>query len=189
MNEETAKANYLKLFIIIIIFIIIISGGIGFYFAQGWLRQLTIDTNSAVAEANKISSTKTNLTTVNDPETKDLANRTINMIYSDNNFQAQVTRDLNIYANNTGITITNVSLAPDIIESDEDQLDLFGDLDVKKISISIGSPVSFTNLMQFIKRIETNTPKIQINKISLSNVRANSGDVTVEPIIIEVYTK
>lgn len=169
---------------ILVIFMLAIGGAVGFYYARQWIDQLTVETNSVIETASKIVSDKSSPTRPSDATTKDLADKTLAMIYPANDFQAQATTDLQKYASETGIVINSISTI-----ADSTTHILPGNIKVKKLAVSVSSPVSFASLMQFVKAIETNTPKMQITSLNLSNVHANKGDVTVEPLNIEVYVR
>jgi hypothetical protein len=57
------------------------------------------------------------------------------------------------------------------------------------VSVTLGNPVEFTKLLEFIQAIETNVPKMKLTGISMDSSSGQSGSVSVKPIIIEVYTE
>lgn len=57
----------------------------------------------------------------------------------------------------------------------------------KTVNVTLKSPLDYTSLMSFIKRIENNSTYLHITSISLTKAEANS--VTVLPFTIEVYTR
>jgi len=57
------------------------------------------------------------------------------------------------------------------------------------VSVTLGNPVQFSKLFEFIQAIESNTPKMKLTGISMDSVAGQNDAVSVQPIIIEVYTK
>ncbi|MEI7689530.1 MAG: hypothetical protein WCI79_01015 [Candidatus Saccharibacteria bacterium] len=190
MNEDNVKANSLRTFMIVAILIMIIGGGLGFYFAQNWLRQMAADNNALTAKIDE--NNKTTIKSSTDSggsEMKELVTQTARMITLSDNFQIQTTTDLNKYAQEAGITITGIEPVADGTTEPGTIPELFTGIKSKKIIVSIGSPVSFVGLIKFIKALETNSPKLQITNMNISKVRANNDSVTVEPITVEGYVR
>lgn len=186
MSEEVLKPNIFKNIILIISIIVTIGGCIGFYLVQGQIRQLAIDVNTDIATANKANA-NTTLSEISDPQLKETSDKAIGMLYPTTNFQTLVTKDLQQYASAYGVKINSVSLTTN---SNSTKLPtLYKKVKTHRLLVSVGSPVSYTKLLKFIKAIETNNPKMQITNLNLSNIHANTGDVTVEPITIEIYTR
>ncbi len=57
----------------------------------------------------------------------------------------------------------------------------------KEVNVVLATPVDYDALMAFIKAIETDEMYMHINRITLTKSEGNT--VTVQPLIIEVYTK
>ena len=187
MKEKGVKANSLKIIMIILIFIIVGSAGFSFYYTLNNIRSLVIDTNTVLDKANASRQITSGVKTSADTTTENLIKITNSMLYQKDNIIDETTKDLQKYATESGITLNSVS--PATAQGQNNLPTLFSKIKSTRISLSIGSPISFAKLIKFIKAIETNKPKMQITNLNLSNVHANAGDVTVEPINIEVYTR
>ncbi|HZJ34980.1 MAG TPA: hypothetical protein VFD55_03165 [Candidatus Angelobacter sp.] len=189
MKKPNIKAASLRTFMSFIIFIMIGSAIVGFYYAQDWLSKF----------ANEVSSITTTESTKNEDDAQALnqlkneiatnqttANKAASMIASTQNYQTQVTQDLDKYASNTGISITDygfekpaIAIAPLSINGVQQSY----------VTITLKNPVKFTNLIKFIKSIESNTPKMQLTGVNLNYDPVSDNDVTTEPLVIEVYTR
>src|SRR5665811_1258 len=109
MKKSNVKATTLRTAMSFIVFIMIGSAIVGFYYAQDWLSKF----------ANEVSSITTTESTKNEDNAQALnqlkneiatnqtaASKAASIIASTQNYQSQVTQDLNKYASNTGISIT-----------------------------------------------------------------------------------
>jgi len=190
MKNSDIRANTLKRIMMVIITIMVLGSGLGFYCAQNWLKDLTIETNALMAKAYKNDSkSKNNIAPVTDNQIVSLANKTMEIISQPTNFEQKITADLTKYAQESGVTLVSITLVPDNQNSQEGKPPLANGVISKKFTINIGSPAPFNGLLKFAKAIETNSPKIQITNMNLSNIRANRDSVTIEPITIEVYVR
>jgi len=192
MRENDIKANTLKKIMITIITIMIISSGLGFYFVQNGLKDLTIETNTLMFKAynnDSKSRSKDNAAPATDSQIIKLADRTMELISQPANFEQKSKSDITKYAQESGITINSITLVSDDQNNQDGKPPLANGVSSKKMLVSIGSPAPFNGLLKFAKAIETNLPKMQITNMNLSNIRANKDSVTIEPITIEVYVK
>jgi hypothetical protein len=177
MKKSHIKATALRTAMIITIFVIIGISATGFYyFTQSLLSKFAIKVSSNSINVN-ISKSTTNSNNVN---------KANSVIASSQSYKNQVTQDLNKYASSTGVSITNLSFTQPTISSTEPSIT---GVESKFATITLKSPVVFTNLMQFLKAIENNLPKIQLTGISLGRATGSNDSVTVEPLTIEVFTR
>jgi hypothetical protein len=186
MKKFHFKATTLSIAMTIILLVL---GGLiigGFYYAQDWLRGLSgTSTQSA-------TSVVTDTTIPNQPQNNTTAQDAVSfkstaLVSSKSDYQTKIQQDLNKYASETGVTIKDYSTtqAPSNITATP----LINGVEANYVKITLENPVTFTNLIKFIKAIETNIPKMKITGINLSRAN-NSGDsIKVDPIIIEVYTR
>jgi hypothetical protein len=187
MNEGSLKANNIKIIMIIIIVIMIAGSGFSFFYTLGKIKGLVIDTNTALKKASTSNITSGGTANTSDKEMKNLIDITNDMLYNQPTTLTDLTNDLTKYANESGVTLKTIDPTANTLNPKLPTL--FEKIKSQKFIIAIGSPTSFNGLMKFIKAIETNNPKIQISRLNLSNIRANAGDVAVEPIVIEVYNR
>lgn len=174
MKEPKMKASILRTIMIISIFVIIGISIAGFYF---FVQIITSEFPPEISS----NSTGSGLTTNNTATSK--ANR---LISSSQNYKDQVTNDLNKYASNAGISISNIDFTQQTALSTDMAI---SGVESKFAIITLTNPVTFTGLMKFLKSIENNLPKMQINGIDLKPASGSNGSVTVEPLTVKVYTR
>lgn len=185
MKSEEIKPKFLRNMLLVIVFVLLAVSGFGFYRAQDMISQLVIEANSAASRKSSLLTNNQETSSISDAETKELADKANNLVYNAATLQSALKNDLNIYANNSAIDINNISIQNNTLES----IYRNGVVKSEKVTVTLGSPLHFTSLMKFLKSIETNTPKIQITNLELTNTNANIGDVAVKPITMEVYVK
>ncbi len=187
MNKNHFSASTLRIMLIslIVILLVVLIGG--FYFAQNWL--LTDATNIKAKGYNSVSG---NLSTnqlanlkIDVNNHKDASTKSNQLFYSKQSYTQDVKKDINEYASRIGITISDISptSAPTI---DANQT-LISGVTAEFFSVTIKNPVQFNQLFEFVKAIESNLPFIKLTGISMDS--GSDKNVTVKPMIIEVYTK
>ena len=175
-----------KILIISLLLIAVLLIG-GFYYAQIWLKDFANNSNS-----NSQLPTNTNIPADQSQIQSDLNNqkaavdKATKIVASKQDYQTKIKQDLDKYALDTNVTITDyaptqptaTTSAPTIngVQSDY-------------IKVTLKNPVHYTNLIKFIKAIETNIPKMELTGINLTHTQESEDSVTVEPLIIKVYTK
>lgn len=205
MKKQTSlSATRLRLILSISLFAIALIGGVAFAFINGQLKSYAVDISHKVIDAN---SSRDNVQTLqriqqelaND---KDIIART-NSIVADSQsyvYQDQIVSDLNKYANAAGITITNMDFSASTGGTGStntsaptpttNKTATPAPSGVKSVSVSVTlkNPVGYENFLRFIRSIEDNLTKMQIQKVSLS--KGTSGnDISSDVLTIQVYTK
>jgi len=188
MKKTSISATTLEK--IILITLLLITGLVicCFYFVQiGLIDYARNNTN--------ISNTTTNNTKTTEQDTlqKDILNqkipadKAIALVIPRQNFKDNIKQDLNKYASDTGVTITNYETTqpPTIVSN----VPLINGVQSDYVKITLQNPVTFINLLKFIKAIESNIPKMNITGITINHTADSSTLITVEPITIEVYTR
>lgn len=189
MKKSHIKATSLRSAMSAVVFIIIILSSVGFYYAQDWLNQLAIEIGSTVSESTAGSDDQALKQLQDDIARNQIsANKANNIIAPSHNYQSLIVEDLNKYASSTGVSIASYKWDQSV-PAGTSALAAIDGVSSGFITITLDNPVTFTNLIQFIKAIESNLPKMQITGISLSRDSNSANAVTVEPITIGVYTK
>jgi hypothetical protein len=174
---------------IVIIVLFIGSSAFGFYYVQDKLNTFATSVGQTIAES-VVGGTNTQAITklqAKITEIQPAADKANTLTTSSQDYQNQMVKDLNKYAANTGITITDYNFtvqAPAGAKSAS-----IGGAGTGFITISLGNPIPFANLMKFLKSIESNIPKMQISGINLSRSQSPANSVTVEALTIAVYTR
>jgi len=190
MKKSKTKATTLRTFLSVFIIIIIGLSVIGFYYTQDWLNKLAVEIGRTVSDSTAGNSNTQAFKNLQDDIAKNQvsAKKANNIITSSQNYQSQVPQDLNKYASSTGVSIVSYNLTQSATAGVQSSVSING-VQSSFITITLGSPVQFTNLMQFLKAIESNLPKMQLTGINISSVPGSDNTVTIEPLTIEVYTQ
>lgn len=57
------------------------------------------------------------------------------------------------------------------------------------ITVTLESPVNYENLLQFVHDLDQNLPKLKLRGVNLSPDAKSSSNITVQPLVIEMYTR
>jgi len=190
MKKNGMKATTLRTTMVIIIIITIGIATFGFYYFQGKLNTYAISVGQTVSESTAGSSS--NAQTIKKIQadiaaTQAIADKSASITASSLDYQNQTIADLNKYASNTGISIIDYNFSQSATTAKTSSL--AGGIGTSFITITLGNPISYTNLIKFLESIETNLPKMQLTGINISHDQNNSDTITVQPLTIEVYTK
>ena len=187
MKKTSLKATTLRKIMITTILIIIGILSAGFYFGQDWLSKYANQTNSTTSNSSINGVNSQSLRQIQDEisKNKSIGSLADNMTASKQDYQNQIKTDLEEYASNTGISITNYDWSITPVNNNM----TVNNLDTKFVKITINNPVPLKNLIQFFKGLESNLPKIQITDLNLNPSSTSKDNVTVDPITIMVYTK
>ena len=181
MIKKGIKATNLRNIIISIILIVTILVIGGFYFTQEWLKNftqevVTIDNSSKIKHSvHDLNELKFNVTRMQETN-----NKAISVFMTGNDIKNQITSAINNYAVYNNINITNYS---------QIQTDTHNNIQTNSITVTLANPIPFNNLMIFMKMIENNIPKMQIDGINATRSQTSNSSVVVEPFTIKVYIK
>ena len=171
-----------NLLTILLILVFVITGG-GFYYAFGRINDYATTVNQAVVSAHtntgsSASATTQQLTALLAKETT--VTSTLDKFYaSSSSFQAQAIQDITTYAHDSNLAIGNVTLDSST-----------GAAGHPLMTVPLKTPVSYTSLLKFMSYIQNSLPKMQIQGVTLSHINNGSADsVTVTSITVEVVTQ
>ncbi|MDB5167168.1 MAG: hypothetical protein JWN26_313 [Candidatus Saccharibacteria bacterium] len=167
------------------IVLLVLLAGVGFYFAQNLLHNFAVSVSHTIADSQASGTGLQSLQTLQDELStqQDIITKTNNIFTSTTTYQTQAVQDLSTYAAATGITITNYTF-PVVAASSTATT-----IPTTQVTITLGSPVSYTNLLKFMTEVEGNLPKMQITGINLSRISGDSSSVKIDQLTIAVYTR
>jgi hypothetical protein len=174
--------------IIILTLIIGLSVG-GFYFAQNWLRTMVINynyqnnTSQSATTPNTTQASKQLETDVSSHQV--IADKAAGLIAS-SNYQSDIKSDLDKYAKNTNIRISDISLTE---APGDKKTQAISDVNSRYLKVTLINPMSYTDLLKFIKAIETNIPKMNLQGINIKSESELTGSVTADPLIIKAFIR
>jgi len=189
MKKTQLKATSLRTMMLTVLFLIIVILIGGFHFVQSWLNDLAISSNASnSSQTTSTTDSQTIKKLESDISNQKVANdKATGMIVSKQNYLSDIQQDLNKYASDTGVTISE-SKASDI-PATTTNAPLINGVQSNYVSVALKNPTSYAGLIKFIKAIETNIPKMKLMSINISRAGDSGNNVNVEPFIIEVYTK
>lgn len=191
MKKSGIKATTLRTIMSITIFLVIGFSVFGFYYIQSYLLRpyaLLAGQSVAKSQVNNGSAKETKDLQADIAKRKPAADLANSILVPSPDFQGQIVKDLNKYASDTGMTITDYSFAQSTIIKQK-MPTLVGGANLSYITITLKNPVKFTSFIQFLKSIESNIPKMQLSGVSLNGTQSSTDSITVDPLIIGMYTK
>jgi hypothetical protein len=189
MKKTKMKATTLRRSMTTILIIAICASTVAFYYIQSQLNTYAISTRKVISESTLGGTGTAGITKFQEEiaEAQVVSQKAITITTPIQDYQTQAIKDLNKYAANAGITITDYSFSQST--SSKTATTLPNGVGVSSVTITLNNPVPYSNLMQFLKSIENSTPKIQLDSINISPDQNNKNAVTVQPLTIEIYTR
>lgn len=195
----TLNASNVRLILSVSLFIIIGASGAGFIYVQKQLRQYAVEVSHKKVDAlasdgniQTLESVKAELDANQNVSEKAQALKATNALP-----QFRIVDDVTTIAKNNNIVITSfdftdapqtttapaatapTAVAPVTSPSPTGHVSL---------TVSLQSPINYTDFLQFLRDIEQNIPKMQVQGVNLGN-SGGTGGFSVEPLIIQMYTK
>lgn len=203
MKKEQKKMNAVTVrnALSALMVIIVIGAAAGFYFGLQIIKDYALDVSHTVSDANasgqniqKLSVLKTQLT-----ERKTLVTKANQLFATQDTYQLQSLKDIQKYASEAGITITNTDFNTAAASTPPTATGTAAAPTPAKVVpatsghslvVTLQSPVSYAKFIQFLDSIEGNLPKMQITSVGISRPENASGDlVTIDKITITVATR
>lgn len=210
--KKSLNAKSLRVILAASMLLLIAGAVAGFIFAQKQLQAFAtaisqIEADAAVGDDNIIT-LKQLETTLKD--VRDVKSKADSIAVPTSDYPVAVIKNITNIANKSGIPLTGISYS----DGDSSTTAATGTptpttpapttatpgatatpstvttptgVTKKTINVSTASPVSYDNLMNFLKRIENDDMYLHITKVSLTKSEGNT--VTTQPFIIEVYVR
>jgi len=187
-KAKTMTAVSLRTILVIALLITIAASCLGFYQAQGQLREFAVTVGQIIGNSKSGTTSPDGLIALQQQlaARQTSIDKAASVTVAGTGYQSQAIKDLTKYATDTGITITNYT-ASDVATTATATTEIFG-IKSKYLTITLQNPVKMNSLVKFLSLVETNLPKMQLTGISLSQADGNSM-VSVDPLTIGVYTK
>ncbi len=189
MKKNKFNASTLRTLLLVCVILLIVAIVGGFLFASNWISDNATDTKtkSYTSVSGNLSQTEIINLQEDINAHRSASVKATGLIASGQTFINIIRQDLNKYATDTGITITDFGLSqkPSFMTTDAPITGVVP----QYITISLSSPIAYAKLYEFINAIESNIPKMKLTGISLDSVSGQNGLVSIKPMIIEVYTE
>lgn len=194
----TLNASSARLILSVSLFIIVGVSGIGFTYAQKQLSQYAIEVSHKKVDAlasdgniQTLQKTKSELDANQNVSDKARALKATNELP-----QFTIVDDVTTIAGNNNIAITSfdftdspqtttapasgtTATTPTAPQPTSGHISL---------TVSLQPPINYTDFLQFLHDIEQNIPKMQVQGLNIGN-SGGTGGFSVEPLIIQMYTK
>lgn len=198
-------ATRLQLILSVVMILIVVATSAGFWFIQRNLREYASAISVLNANAN---SGDQNLKTLNGLQARlDAERMAIDgahaLVADQATYADQVIADLTRIAAAAGVRITSFEFVEDVAAPTAPAAGTTATLPAagatpispaapagvvkKTVSVSIESPLSYSELMKFLSGIETNPLKMQIPSVTMT--KGENTDVTTQQFSIEVYVR
>lgn len=180
MKNSKLTAVSLRGILATMIVLMIALAGVGFYFAQDWLRSYSRTVGQSVADSISTGNDIQNLQKLQGEleERQDTIAKASNLITSTQTYQSQSIQDLKTYAAISGVAISNFSFTT--IGATASASSGSG------VTVTLSSPVPYTSLLKFLTLVEGNIPKMQVSSMSLGRIAGSADSVKIDTITIEV---
>lgn len=183
-----------------------LAGGI-FYLGRGQLDTLATDVGRAIADAN---ASQNNIEQLKKTERELEANRDVfartGKVVADSkqyNYQNVIVNDLNVYAQQYGLSITNIDFSsasgtsttpatpttPTSPEAGAGAASSGSSVKTVTVNVTLENPVDYDSLLRFVRAIERNLTKMQVASFSVTKSAENPNDVSTNSLTIELHVK
>jgi hypothetical protein len=183
------KASSLRKVLTALMILLILAIGAGFYYGLEQVKAYAVEVSHTVIDADasgqnigKLQALKKALA-----DSESLVAKANKLFTTDANYQSQGLKDVQKYASDFGLTISNTNFDAPVPAAGATPPTVAAG---HSFVITLQSPVSYIQLLKFLDAIEGNLPKMQINSISLERPTSGKADqVSVGDITIVVSTR
>ncbi len=201
MKKSKINAINLRTILSIIVVLLIGISAVGFFFGQNWLRIQAIEVSHTIADSRAGGNNIQALKKLQQDllERQDIVNKANSITTPSQNYQNQTIQDLDKYATDSGLIISNYNFVPSAAAATAPttggatpapaQTTAVGTAS-SSVTITLASPISYTKLLKFMTAVEGNLPKMQVSSINLGRVAGSDSDsVKTDQLTVEVYTQ
>ncbi len=186
MKKQIQATSVRKLLTALIV-LLILAGAAGFYYGLQQVKDFAVTVSHTSADATASAQNVKALQQLKEnlAESETLVNKANQLFSTDANYQSQALKDVQKYASEAGLTISNTNFDP---QASATTTGLIGA--GHTFVISLQSPVDYKKLLQFLDSVEGNLPKMQI--VSLDLTRPTSGsanEVVIGDTTIQISTR
>jgi hypothetical protein len=180
MAAQSFKPQTLRAVLIILLVLVLSCGAGVFYLGLQKVDGIALEVNHSIAdaEASKLRIDKLQVLKNQLSQSDALIAKANQVFASPDNYQSQAITDVQKYAQASGVSITKTEFSAPVAGTNP------------TMTVSIASPVSYDDLIQFLNSVESNIPKMQVTNIGINHINGNNaGLVTVNDIKIMIATR
>ncbi|MDB5162131.1 MAG: hypothetical protein JWM52_639 [Candidatus Saccharibacteria bacterium] len=187
MKKPGMKATSVRGLLTFVVIVLIAGTVAGFYFGLQLVRDASVDVSHTAQDAqasgkaiDDLQQLKITLT-----QSQALVTKANQLFTTSTAYQAQALKDVQKYANETGVTISKTNFDTGSANDPNATANTS-----KPLSITLQAPVSYSKLLNFLDAIEGNLPKMQVTSMELIRpVGGGIDNVTVGDVKIVVSTR
>jgi len=190
MKNESKKfsATTMRNILAFLLVLILVGAAAGFYFGLQIVKAYAIDVSHTVADSNASGTNIEELSVLKQElsERETLVTKANQLFATQDNYQLQSLKDIQKYASEAGITISDTEFDKEAANSASASPGTNG----HSVVVTLQNPVSYAKFIQFLDAIEGNLPKMQITGVGITRPTTASGDQIVsDKITITVAAK
>jgi cytoskeletal protein RodZ len=195
MKKKPITAANLRIILFVIVFLMIGVGLVGFYLARKTIQSYAVSVSHSVADSEASADNVHTLQTIQKEltEQQSAVVKASEIAAPSSTYQNQVITDIDTYATLADVQVQNFGFSAPVAGTTAPTTATAGGITspTSTVIVTIGSPVAYTNLLEFIQEIENNLPKMQISSINISRSVSGSDSnlVTTDTLTIEVFTE
>jgi hypothetical protein len=205
MKLSSFTATNLRLTLSISLFAITLLAGVLFYFADQQLQKVAVDVSHTVVDASASQNKVQTLQRIQRDldKYKDVISQANSIVAASQSYQYQdqIVSDLNKYAAKSGITITNMDFAAADTSTGSTSTNKTGGatptpgaaapsgVKTTSVAVTMENPIGYSSFLKFLRSIEDNLTKMQVQKISLSKGTGTGDQVSSDVLTIQVYVR
>lgn len=120
-------------------------------------------------------------------DNKDSVNRAADIVADTKyyQYQDQIVQDVTSYASASGLTVLGFGFT----SSNPSRSSSIKGLKTVVATVSLKSPVPYTNYLRFLKLIERNLTKMQVSELAISNDLKSPNTISSPVVTLEVYVR
>lgn len=205
IKSKPVTASTLRLILFTLLFgVAIITSLTIKYVIDSQLRPFAIDVSHTIVDANSSQDNVQKLQKIQKSliENQDAISRASSIVADSQSYQYQdqIITDINDYATQAGISITNIDFTSGAASSSSggggssstsksvvSPTPAPSGVKSTSISVTMRNPVNYNSFLRFLKSIEQNLTKMQISRIGLS--KSSDGTISSDVLTIEVYVR
>ncbi len=192
-KSSKMSAKTLRGILIFLIFLTIGGSAVGIYFAQKWLLSQAEIISQTVAQSNASGNNNQASAKLQAElaSQQSVISKTSLLATPRQDYQSKAIQELDQYAADAGITISNYSFAQAATAATASTTTSAASTPANNnpvVTATLTSPVSYQKLLKFMNYVENSLPKMQITSVNISRATGGSGDaVKIDQLSIEVY--
>ncbi|HET6622329.1 MAG TPA: hypothetical protein VFG56_00140 [Candidatus Saccharimonadales bacterium] len=177
-----------------LIAVLLIATGVGFYYAKNFLGSAVADTNDLKDQASVSQQNVVKLQQLQNElhSQADVVERTRQIMADSQHYQYQdqIVKDINTYANRTGVQVIGYDFGdPTKKSANKSSLPTVSGTRIITADLTLDAPVKYTRFLNFLQAIEQNLTKMQVTGVNITPDEQDADYVSNPGISLQIYVK